>query len=212
MKKLIFSLLILVSAFISASAQHKCDSVETGYGIYLYIDDENSLWGFGTNLHGILIGGKPFQRYSLSESRHIMDNVRQVSAGSTHVAAVCCDSTLWVWGKNNIGQLGNGTTSDCLRPVKIMDNVKQVSTDFAHTLALCCDGSLWAWGWNKYGQLGDGTTKNQDRPVKIMDNVRDYRQIRVTPWQFSTTALFGGGVVTKQDSLVIPPIQTDINR
>ena len=150
MKKLIFSLLILVSAFISASAQHKCDSVETGYGIYLYIDDENSLWGFGTNLHGILIGGKPFQRYSLSESRHIMDNVRQVSAGSTHVAAVCCDSTLWVWGKNNIGQLGNGTTSDCLRPVKIMDNVKQVSTGFAHTLALCCDGSLWAWGWNKY--------------------------------------------------------------
>ena len=114
MKKLIFSLLILVSAFISASAQHKCDSVETGYGIYLYIDDENSL----------------------SESRHIMDNVRQVSAGSTHVAAVCCDSTLWVWGKNNIGQLGNGTTSDCLRPVKIMDNVKQVSTGFAHTLML----------------------------------------------------------------------------
>ena len=212
MKKLIFSLLILVSAFISASAQHKCDSVETGYGIYLYIDDENSLWGFGTNLHGILIGGKPFQRYSLSESRHIMDNVRQVSAGSTHVAAVCCDSTLWVWGKNNIGQLGNGTTSDCLRPVKIMDNVKQVSTGFAHTLALCCDGSLWAWGWNKYGQLGDGTTKNQDRPVKIMIMLETYRQIRVTPWQFSTTALFGGGVVTKQDSLVIPPIQTDINR
>ena len=172
MKKLIFSLLILVSAFISASAQHKCDSVETGYGIYLYIDDENSLLGFGTNLHGILIGGKPFQRYSLSESRHIMDNVRQVSAGSTHVAAVCCDSTLWVWGKNNIGQLGNGTTSDCLRPVKIMDNVKQVSTGFAHTLALCCDGSLWAWGWNKYGQLGDGTLENRIIPVKVADGIK----------------------------------------
>lgn len=172
MKKLIFSLLILVSAFISASAQHKCDSVETGYGIYLYIDDENSLWGFGTNLHRILIGGKPFQRYSLSESRHIMDNVRQVSAGSTHVAAVCCDSTLWVWGKNNIGQLGNGTTSDCLRPVKIMDNVKQVSTGFAHTLALCCDGSLWAWGWNKYGQLGDGTLENRIIPVKVADGIK----------------------------------------
>ena len=80
------------------------------------------------------------------------------------------DGTLWAWGYNGDGQLGDGTTTDRNRPVKVMDDVVQVAT-YNHTLTIKTDGTLWAWGYNGDGQLGDGTETNRSSPVKVMDDV-----------------------------------------
>ena len=79
--------------------------------------------------------------------------------------------SLWAWGRNWDGELGDGTTIDRHTPVHIMDDVVAVSAGLRHTLAITTDGSLWAWGWNADGRLGDGTTTNRRTPVHIMDDV-----------------------------------------
>ena len=95
----------------------------------------------------------------------------QVVAGGSHSATVTKDGSLYMWGWNFHGQLGDGTTTDRYTPVKIMDNVASVSLGGYHSAAITKDGSLYMWGCNGNGRLGDGTTTDRYTPVKIMDNV-----------------------------------------
>ncbi len=74
---------------------------------------------------------------------------------------------LYGWGKNEHGQLGDGTTTDKLAPVPVLGEFASVSCGAYHTLALKDDGTLWSWGYNSYGQLGIGSTTNQSSPVKV---------------------------------------------
>jgi len=98
-------------------------------------------------------------------------SVVAISAGEEYSLAIKSDGSLWAWGYNEFGQLGDGTKEDRLTPVKIMDDVKSISAGKGHSLAIKNDGSLWAWGANADGQLGDGTTENRLIPLKIMDGV-----------------------------------------
>lgn len=101
----------------------------------------------------------------------IMDNVVQAVSGYEHILAVKSDGSLWTWGRNTYGQLGDGTTTERNSPVKIMDDVEQVSAGSFQSFAVKADGSLWAWGDNEIGTLGDKTYVNRRNPVKIMDEV-----------------------------------------
>lgn len=92
-----------------------------------------------------------------------------VAAGSEHTLALKTDGSLWAWGKNRSGQLGDGTTVNKSSPIRIGsdNNWKAVTAGRSHTLALKTDGSLWAWGGNNAGQLGDGPGINKTSPVRI---------------------------------------------
>jgi len=81
------------------------------------------------------------------------------------------DGTLWTWGSNNYGQLGDGTNIDSKIPKKVMDDVSSFSIGEGSILALKNDGTLWSWGDNYMGQLGNGTFTSSNTPQKIMDNV-----------------------------------------
>ena len=97
---------------------------------------------------------------------------KSVSAGSYHVMVLKEDGSLWGWGYNGVGQLGDGSENSRTRPVQILDGVRQVSTVGNYTMAILNDGSLWGWGLNNEGQLGDGTDIYRTRPVKIAEKVR----------------------------------------
>ena len=79
------------------------------------------------------------------------------------------DGTVWAWGKNDNGQLGDGTTEGKSVPVQIesLSGVIALAAGSYHSLALKGDGSVWAWGNNAHGQLGDGTTEGKSVPVQI---------------------------------------------
>ncbi len=90
------------------------------------------------------------------------------------------DGTVWAWGNNDYGQLGDGTTTFSLSPVQVKDptnpsgfltGVTAIAAGWAHSVALKSDGSAWGWGNNQSGQLGDGTTTNHLTPVLAMTNL-----------------------------------------
>ncbi|MGP3961022.1 RCC1 domain-containing protein [Nonomuraea sp. 3N208] len=80
------------------------------------------------------------------------------AAGAYHSLAVAADRTVWSWGENGAGQLGDGTTSwrSTPGPVPGLTDVVAIGAGLWHNLAIKSDGTLWAWGLNNYGQLGRG--------------------------------------------------------
>ncbi|MCL2199486.1 MAG: hypothetical protein FWB80_11230 [Defluviitaleaceae bacterium] len=102
---------------------------------------------------------------------NMTDGFGVISAGDATSFVIKSDNSLWAWGRNHVGQLGDGTTTDRHTPVWIMDDVIAVSSGGFHTAVIRSDGSLWIWGSNSHGVIGDGTTENRHSPVKIMDDV-----------------------------------------
>lgn len=106
---------------------------------------------------------------SLYESDPRLSTFKMVSAGHFHVIAIKTDGTLWAWGENRWGQLGDGTTDDRISPVRIGkgNDWAFVSVGAYHSVALKTDGSLWAWGEGDWGEVGDGAKTERHSPVRI---------------------------------------------
>ncbi len=90
------------------------------------------------------------------------------SAGASHFLAVKSDGTLWAWGSNYAGQLGEGTTNDSNKPLQIGTDTdwKSVAAGGNFSLGLKTDGTIWGWGQNYYGQLGNGENTYSLTPVQ----------------------------------------------
>jgi alpha-tubulin suppressor-like RCC1 family protein len=99
-----------------------------------------------------------------------------VSAGE-HSMALLADGSLWAWGKNDQGQIGNATNTDqdTLARVGTSTDWTAISAGFGYAVALKADGSLWVWGNKGYG-LGDYTYTNRNAPIQI-GTVSDWKAI-----------------------------------
>ena len=93
----------------------------------------------------------------------------KISSGLYHNLAIASNGTLWSWGYNNSGQLGDGTTNNRTAPVQVgtSSNWVSVHAGYYHSFAIKSDGTLWAWGLNSTYQLGDGTVANKLIPTQI---------------------------------------------
>ena len=112
-----------------------------------------------------------FLPISIYAHEEIIKERQIVNLGDFHSAAIKQDGSLWIWGDNSHGQLGNGTNKSEWKPIKTMTDIVEVSLGSSHSAAIKQDGSLWMWGDNSHGQLGNGTFEYTREPVKIMDNV-----------------------------------------
>jgi len=146
-------------------------SVSSGTNHTLAIRSDGSLWSWGGDYRGSRRPGVDVMSYTRHTPLKIMDSVVAVAIGWNHTAVIKTDGSLWTWGWNHRGQLGDGTTTDRRLPEKVMDSVVAVAAGSWFTLALKADGSLWGWGQNYFGELGDGTTTDRHSPIKIMDSV-----------------------------------------
>ncbi len=142
------------------------------------LKSDGSLWVWGFGAYGQLgLGineeGVP-PTFKLSPQRVGSDSDWLIiAAGGFHTAALKSDGTLWTWGANNAGQLGDGSTLQKNSPSQIgaANDWVMISAGHSHTVALKTDGTLWAWGANWNGQLGDGSTVDKYSPVQIgIDN------------------------------------------
>jgi len=87
-----------------------------------------------------------------------LENIVEISAGTAHTVARASNGTVWAWGNNTSGRLGDGTTTQRTAPVQVqgITNATQIAAGGEHTIALRSDNTVWAWGANNMGQLGDG--------------------------------------------------------
>jgi alpha-tubulin suppressor-like RCC1 family protein len=85
--------------------------------------------------------------------------------------AEATDGTVWAWGQNTHGEIGDGTTKDRRAPVEVngLTDVVDVAAGLRHGLAVKSDGSVWGWGENAGGQLGDGTYDDRPTPAQVND-------------------------------------------
>jgi len=143
--------------------------VAAGEAHSIAVKEDGSLWAWGSNELGQV--GDGGQSDSLSPKRigGEEDVWIAVAAGRWHTLAIRSDGSLWAWGANIWGQLGDGTKVYKVLPVRVGEdtNWKMVSAGEYHSLALKNDGTLWSWGWNAFGQLGIGMTHDRKHPSCI---------------------------------------------
>jgi alpha-tubulin suppressor-like RCC1 family protein len=96
------------------------------------------------------------------------------------MAAIKTDGTLWTWGYNIVGQLGDNTADSRLTPVTTFaggTNWKQVAGGYRYTSAIKTDGTLWTWGRNNVGQLGINNTTDRSTPVTTFAGGTNWKQV-----------------------------------
>ena len=118
----------------------------------------------------------------------------KVTARGFHTVALKPDSTVWAWGHNGYGQLGDDSITDRTTPVQVscLSNATAIESGVFHTIVLKSDGTVWTWGYNGYGQLGDGTTTDSTTPIQVsgLSNI-----IAIAGGGYHTIALKSDGTV-----------------
>ncbi len=96
-------------------------------------------------------------------------NWKEANLFYLHAVAVKTDGTLWAWGQNSDGELGDGTIITRTAPTQIgtATNWLTANSGFHFSLGIKTNGTLWAWGDNSFGKLGDGTLINKLSPIQI---------------------------------------------
>jgi alpha-tubulin suppressor-like RCC1 family protein len=171
---------------VQISGLSNISSISTGFGNSLALDYSGNVWSWGNNDFGqfgigITGGGDQPQGITTVPGTTTpnripqpvqvtgLDNVKVVSSGLQHCLALKTDGTVWAWGDNEWGQLGDSTTTNRYLPtqVKNLEGIIAISAGDYHSLALKSDGTVWAWGDNESGELGDGTTTDSYVPVQV---------------------------------------------
>ena len=191
--------------------------LSANYNHTVAVKDDGTVWAWGSNALGLLGDGtnvlfrtSPVQVAGLS-------GVVTVAAGYQHTVAVKDDGTVWAWGYNNYGQLGDGTTVTRTTPVQVsgLTNVVGVSTRFQHTVGLKGDGTIWTWGQNNFGQLGDGTVTSQLIPAQVLVSALWLLSLQVplTRLHSRATVQSGAGEGTTMANLAtVPQVSALIQR
>jgi len=134
------------------------------------VKTDGTLWTWGINNSGILGLNDINTQRSSPVQVGALTNWSQVSAGSESMAAIKTDGTLWSWGKNNYGQLGQNNRTNRSSPVQVgaLTTWSLVSSGYSyHMAATKTDKTIWTWGRNNYGQLGQNDRVNRSSPTQV---------------------------------------------
>jgi alpha-tubulin suppressor-like RCC1 family protein len=158
---------------IGAGAEHFAALTETG-----------QVWSWGENFYGMIGDGTTISKYVpvqvKDKTGSVLSNVYDIAVGTHHTLALKNDRTVWAWGADNRGQLGDSdlsTYSQQSSAVQVMvdpstplTNVKEIAAGEAFSMALTYDGKLYTWGDNYFGKLGLGNNSysyTASYPVQI---------------------------------------------
>lgn len=140
---------------------------------------DGTVWAWGDNGHGQLgVSTIPFSYTPVqvgSTEGTFLSDVTAISAGGQFSLALKADGSVWAWGQNEYGQLGDNTKTNRSFPAQVLDpigegflsGIIEISAGKSHCLALRNDGTVWTWGQNSYRYLGDGTGTHKIVPVQV---------------------------------------------
>lgn len=178
----------------------RCIQVEAGYTYAYYLFNNGEVWANGENPNGELGDGSTSTRQMPRRVIGLNDvKIVKISAGfgalaaTRHVLALDDQGYVWVWGRNNVGQLGTGDTNNSYRATpqrlprsyfggeRVID-ILAMGGDSGWSYARVASDNLYAWGRNNENQLGNGDTTNRYRPVK-MTNWDPVANSGIKKWQ-----------------------------
>jgi alpha-tubulin suppressor-like RCC1 family protein len=194
--------------------------VSCGYTNTAAIKTDGTLWVFGYNIYGQLGDNTRTNRSSPVQTVAFGTNWKQVACGYTSTVAIKTDGTLWTWGYNGYGQLGDNTIINRSSPVQTVaggTNWKQVASGYLTTAAIKTDGTLWVWGKGIYGQLGDNAIVSRSSPVQTIAYGTNWKQVvcsnhtaaiktdgTLWTWGFNSYGQLGDNTIIRKSS----PVQT----
>ncbi len=173
-------------AAVAAGGYHTCGLTTTGGAV---------CWG--GNGEGELGDGSTTQRTTPTAVSGLTSGVESLAAGASHSCAFMTGGDVVCWGRNDYGQLGDGTTTQRTTPTEVSrlsNGVAAVATGGDHTCVLTSGGGAACWGYNSMGQLGDGTRTWRSTPTAVSELASGVAA--VVGGEAHTCALTtGGGVV-----------------
>ena len=158
----------------TSSSDVAAPMVAAGGGYTIALKYDGTVWAWGYNKNGELGQGNTTSVYSpvqvkSADGNSYLTDIIEIAAGSNHNLALAKDGTVWSWGYNYHGQLGNGTTANSSLPVKVIgvSDVVSIAAGYYNSFAVRKDGTVWSWGYNNYGSLGlgDGTSRTTAQQV-----------------------------------------------
>ena len=158
-------------------------AVTSGYYHSLALKSDGTAWAWGYNSSGDLgdnsttDSGLPVQVKDPTGTSYLT-GVVAISGGYDHSLALKSDGTVWAWGFNADGELGNNSTTQSNVPVQVNDltgafylsSISAIAAGYHHSLAAKSDGTVRAWGYNSNGELGNNSTSNSSLPVQVEDS------------------------------------------
>ncbi len=142
------------------------------------LKEEGTVWAWGRNSSYGQLGNGSKEDSSVAvqvtldpEAGTFLTDIKAISAGQGHSFALKEDGTVWAWGWNGNGQLGNGGTADSSVPVQVarLTDVQSISAGANHIMALKNDNTIWIWGSDYYGQLGIETDATGYVPIQLCE-------------------------------------------
>ena len=149
---------------VQISGLSSMTAIAAGDSHTVAVKSDGTVWAWGNNSNGQLGDRSTTPRYAAVQVSGLSGMssgiVIAVAAGHDHTVVLKNDGTVWAWGNNATGQLGNGNSTPSDTPVQVngLSGVTAVAAGFVHTVALKSDGTVWTWGNNSKGQLGNGLT------------------------------------------------------
>ncbi|GAB2856990.1 hypothetical protein GCM10027277_26750 [Pseudoduganella ginsengisoli] len=148
-------------------------SIAAGMSHVLVLKQDGTVWGWGNNSYGQL-GGTTHAYYTPIAIKGLpapaagTNGVRSVSAGAYNSGIVNYNGSVWTWGNNTFGQLGDGTTAVSFAPKKVnaISDAVAMAIGAGHIAVLRSDGAVYSFGRNTAGQLGTNTTVGSNLPVQ----------------------------------------------
>ena len=158
-------------------------AVAGGYDMTLALKNDGTVWSWGFDSHGAL--GQNTENVDLSSPTQIGTDTDWAFINASNwywgiCAGIKNDGSLWLWGYNNYGNLGDDTSDDKSSPVQTVtggNDWAYVSCSAYHTGAIKTDGTLWMFGRNTYGELGDDSLDQKSSPVQTIAGGNDWAQV-----------------------------------
>ncbi|TLS67300.1 HYR domain-containing protein [Mariprofundus erugo] len=157
-------------------------AIAAGRAHAIALKSDGTVWSWGNNQYGqsgngVVNGGWPF--CITNPVQVSVSGAVSIAAGSSHNFALKSDGTVWAWGLDASGELGDGRTGVWAVPTPVqtqISGVASVSAGYNYASALKTDGTVWVWGLNRFGQAGNGTITPTE-PLPVQTNITGVRQI-----------------------------------
>jgi len=168
-------------------------AISTSENNVAVLKEDGTVWIWGSCGYGELgDGSQGVKVFTSIPTKAYISNVKAISVGSYYIVALKDDGTVWVWGYNQDGRLGDGTKSDKLFPTRVtgLKNITDVKAYAFHALAIDDRGNVWTWGYNTTS-VGPNSTNDIITPERVpISNVK-----AISAGAFHSLALKDDGTV-----------------